>query len=93
MKHEKTQLLRSQALPIARRCTAEGAEEAGLSERVTVSDLPGVAGGCREHGPAGLLLGEPFYRACEQQPPWAHLLCGARSPSSTSCPATAGVRC
>ena len=27
---------------------------------------------------ATLLLAEPYYRACEQQLPWAHLLCAAR---------------
>jgi len=86
-------LLQVQALPIARRCTAEAAEEAGLDKRVTVSDMPGVASGCLKHGPAGLLLGEPFYCACEQQPPWAHLMCGARFHSVISCPATVDVRC
>jgi len=31
----------------------------------------------RGTAPAALLLAEPFYRACEPQLPWAHLMCGA----------------
>ena len=66
-----------QALPLSRRCTAEAAEAAGLERKVSVADTPGAAGrraGCTA---ATLLLAEPYYRACEQQLPWAHLLCVA----------------
>jgi len=36
---------------------------------------------------AVLLLAEPFYRACEPQLPWAHLMCG------TPLAGCVGVRC
>ncbi len=66
-----------QALLLSRRCTAEAAKAAGLEHKVRVADALGAAGRGAGCAPAALLLAEPYYRACEQQLPWAHLLCAA----------------
>ena len=66
-----------QALQLSRRCTAEAAEAADLERKVSVADMPGAVGGSAGCAPATLLVAEPYFRACEQQLPWAHLLCVA----------------
>ena len=66
-----------QALQLSRRCTAEAAEAAGLERKVSVADMPGAVARSAGCAPATLLLAEPYFRACEQQLPWAHLLCVA----------------
>ena len=67
-----------QALPLSRRSTAEAAEAAGLGRKVFVADMRDAIDRSAGCVPATLLLAEPYYRACEQQLPWAHLVCAAR---------------